>query len=221
VAANRAGHNGPIQLRYHGLPAGTTATGTEIPESIQQALVVLAATQAATARFSLTGEAAINGAPIARSAKAPDFPAAETQPWLREELAIAVVGSAPLVADWSAAEPLALQAGGKANAAVKVTRSSGVAGPVRLTLITSQTVPKKNVDNREIDDETKALRAEAVVVVPPEGAEGTLSIAVPADLPRLAYDLVVQAELLSADGQQVVATTYTLPRRVSIVAAPQ
>lgn len=222
VSANRAGHGGPIQLRYHGLPAGTTATGTEIPESIQQALVVLAATQAATARVSLTGEAAINGAPIARSAKAPDFPAAETQPWLHEELAIAAVGSAPLVADWAnAEETLSLTAGGKATAAVKVTRSAGVTGPVRLTLITSQTVPKKNVENREIDDETKALRAEAIVVVPPEAGEGTLSIAVPGDLPRLAYDLVVQADLLSADGQQVVATTYTLPRRATIVAAPQ
>jgi hypothetical protein len=104
--------------------------------------------------------------------------------------------------------------------AVKIVRGEGVAGPVRLTLVTSQTVPKKKVDNKEVDDPDKAIRAEAVVVVPPEAGEGTVSILVPAEIARLGYDVVVQADLLSADGNQAVATTYTAPRRVAIVDAP-
>lgn len=221
VAADRAGYDGPIRVTAPNLPAGVAVGGSEIPPGIDQGLAVVSGEQPAAGRVALVGEIRVGDVAIKRPAQAPDFPAAQTQPWLREELAVAVTGKSPIAADWAAAEALAIPAGGKVAAAVKIARGEGVAGPVRLTLLTTQTVPTKKADNRDVPDETKALRAEAVVVVPPEAAEGSLSILAPADLARLPYDLVVQADLLSADGKQVVATTYTQPRRAAIVdAAP-
>jgi hypothetical protein len=221
VAANRSGYGGPIRLTAAELPAGVRMSGGEIPEGIQQGLVVLTGEQVAVARAALVAEATIGDISVRRKVQGPTFPAAETQPWLREELAIASVGKSPVTADWAdASDAINLPAGGKTPASIKVTRAEGAAGPIRLTLLTSQTVPKKKVDNREVDDEAKALRAEAVVVVPAEANEATVSILAPADLARLPYDLVVQADLLSADSTQVVATTYTLPKRAAIVDPP-
>ncbi|MEX2188518.1 MAG: hypothetical protein WD875_17040 [Pirellulales bacterium] len=221
VAASRAGYDGPIRLSLAGSPQGVAMSGGEIPQGIDTGLVTIGGGQPAAALVSLVGNATIDGATLVRVAQAPDFAAAETQPWFREELAVSASGVSPLAADWTTAdEPIGLSVGGKLAVAVKIARGDGVAGPVRLSLITSQTVPKKKVDNKEVDDPDKALRAEAVVVVPPEANEGAISILAPAELARLAYDVVVQAELLSADGKQVVATTYTTPRRTSIVDAP-
>lgn len=220
VAANRAGYDGPIRVAAANLPPGVAISGGEIPAGMNQALVVVSAGQPAASLVSLVGEAQVGGVLVKRPAQGPDFPAAQTRPWLREDLAVAATGKSPLAADWTAGDALAIPASGKVAAAVKVARGEGVAGPVRLTLLTTQTVPTKKVDNRDVADEAKALRAEAVVVVPPEAAEGTLSILAPADLARLPYDLVVQAELLSADGNRGVATTYTQPRRAAIVDAP-
>jgi hypothetical protein len=197
-------------------------SGGEIPAGIDQALVVLSGNQAAAGRVTLVGEATVGGgAGIKRQAQAVAFASSETQPWLREELAVSANGKSSVAADWASEdESRNIPVGGKVAAAIKVSRAEGTTGPVRLTLITTQTVPTKTVDNKEVDDPSKALRAEAIVVVPPEAAEGSISIIAPADLKRLSYELVVQAELLSADGKQVLATTYTMPRRVAIVDPP-
>jgi hypothetical protein len=221
VAANRAGYGGAIRIAAADLPGGVKLTGGDIPAGMDQAFVVLTGEQAAVARAALSAEAVIGDVAVKRRVQGPNFPAAEAQPWLREELAVASVGKSPLAADWAdAAASLNLPAGGKTPAMVKVTRSEGIAGPIRLTLLTNQTVPKKKVDNRDVDDEAKALRAEAIVAIPAEANEAAVAILVPADLARLPYDLVVQADLLSADGNQVLATTYTLPKRAVIVDPP-
>lgn len=221
VAASRAAYDGPIRLNVAGLPPGVTAGGGEIPQGIDTGLLVLSSSQAAAGLVTLIGDANTGGTTRVRVAQAPDFAAAQTQPWLRDELAISAAGKTPVTADWAAADnAIPVAAGGKSAVAVKIARGEGVIGPVRLSLITSQTVPKKKVDNKEVDDPDKALRAEAVVVVPPEASDRAVSILAPADIARLAYDVVVQADLLSADGNQVLATTYTAPRRLAITDPP-
>jgi hypothetical protein len=221
VTANRSGYGGAIRISAADLPAGIKLTGGEIPAGIDQALVVLTGEQAAAARMALSGEAMLSDVTVKRRVQGPSLPAAESQPWLREELAVASVGKSPLSADWAdATASINLPAGGKTPATIKVTRAEGIAGLIRLTLLTNQTVPKKQVDNREVDDEAKALRAEAIVAIPAEASEAAIAILAPADLARVPYDLVVQADLLSADGNQVLATTYTLPKRAAIVEPP-
>lgn len=216
VAATRTGYDGPIRLRLAGAPQAVGMTGGEIPAGINTGLLTIAGTQPAAGSALLIGEGDVEGGSLTRVAQAPETPAAETQPWLREELAVAAAGKSPIAADWADDAAIGASPGGKTPTAVKIVRGEDVAGPVRLSLVTSQTVPKKKVDNKEVDDMDKAIRAEAVVVVPPEANEGTVSILVPAEIARLAYDVVVQAELLSADGNQVVATTYTAPRRLRV-----
>jgi hypothetical protein len=95
-----------------------------------------------------------------------------------------------------------------------------VTGPIRLSLLTTQTVPKKNQNNQQVDDCARALRAAEAITIGADKSEAAIEVIVPADLPMIGYDLVVQADLLSADGKQTIGTTYTRPHRLAVVPPP-
>ena len=96
------------------------------------------------------------------------------------------------------------------------TRSPGANGPVRLTLLTSQVVPRTKDGKQE--DAARALRLDGKLQIPAEQSVGTASVVVPGDLPLVPYDLVVVAELLSGDAtKQVVASAMTPSRRLRAV----
>src|SRR5207247_1843472 len=133
------------------------------------------------------------------------------RPWLSSELALATVEPAPLTVAWDSSDP-SLPIGAASSARLKVTRSPGIAGPVRLALLTSQIVPR-TADGKQ-EDRNRALRVEGTPTIPTDQTAGALRIVVPGDLPFLPYDLVVRAELLSADGKQVVASALTPSRRI-------
>jgi hypothetical protein len=97
-------------------------------------------------------------------------------------------------------------------AKINVTRAKGISGAVRLSLLTSQAVPKMS-DGKQ-DDPKRALRFETAPTVASGETEATASIIVPPDLPARAYDVVVRAELLGADGISVRATAVTPGRRL-------
>jgi len=223
VRAERNNYAGPIKLSLPGLPAGVTATGLEIPQGATQAIVTLtAAAPAPQTLISLVGESDDPQIKISHSADVPENAVTRQHPWLRKQFAVATGGAPTLQLAWEAPVAAAdLKLGMPLPAKVKLTRSSGVMGQVRLSLVTTQVIPKKtmkvnNVD-QQVDDLDKALRLENPPTLADGQGDSDLKILVPADLPAIPYDLAVQAELLAADGKTVTATATTPALRLKTV----
>ena len=224
VQAARAGYNGPIRLEFAGLPAGVNVSGAEIPAGASNAIVTLTGATGARGHgvVRVTGSSAEASVAIARPGLLPAAPFASDQPWLLGELGVALVAPAPLAIAWvDSSADTGLPLGAKLTAPVKVSRAEGTTGAVRLSLITSQPIPKKtikenNVD-KVVDDVESTLRFEGTPSIAADKAEGEATILVPGNLPNLPYDLAIQAELLAADGKTVVTTAVTPARRLSIV----
>ena len=224
VEAARKNYNGPIKLAFHNLPPGIQPLDTEIPPEASVALVALncRADSRHAGIFYLNGTS--NEPALTRPALPPDNATFQQQPWLRRELAISCGNIAPLLVAWE--PPTAethLTLGGSFSAPVKITRGEGAAGPVRLSLITSQMVPTKKPAKgakpgaKADEDQDRALRLKEVVTIPADKSDGNAKILVPGDLPRVPYDLALRAELLSADGQNVTATAFTSVRRMTTI----
>jgi hypothetical protein len=218
VIAKRNGFNGPIKLSFNGLPPGIEPVGDEIAAGSNLAFVELhgGADAAEAAVISITGQGADGDRTIARTAQAPGGGSeADRMPWLRTEVAVAEIGSPAFSLAWAdaSAAPATLKTGGKSPLAVKLARGSGAAGTVRLSLITSQPMPKKKVkvnnQDQERDDPDRALRLEGSPMIALDKTDATVQILVPADLPLAAYDMVVRGELLAADGKSTLAETVT------------
>jgi hypothetical protein len=229
VRAARAGYNGPIKLSFPGrLPSGVSLIGSDtIPAGATDALVTFRAeaNAAGVAIAQMIGQmigqgAGAKEAAVSRSVQVLDTPTARYQPWLRRELPVAVARRAPLEVAWEDAAAATLVQGGTQPLATKVTRGPGVAGPVRLTLLTSQVPPTITAKgpNEGKPDVAQTLRLELLVVVPQGQDRGLLPLIVPAALPAIEYDVAVRAELLSADSQRVVAEAVSPARRVRVAA---
>jgi hypothetical protein len=215
VAVERRGYNGPIDLAFEGLPSGIAVENAQIPAGSNIGLVLLSGVGDAAdyAAVRLVGKASEppTSSELVRTAMLPANALTERQPWLREELAVARAKPAALQLAWEPATD-SLPLGGKLNATAKVIRTEGAAGPVRLALVTTQETPKKTIkennQDKQVDDVERTLRLEGTPTVTAEQSESTAQVIVPADLPDLAYSLLLRGELLSADGKQVLATVY-------------
>jgi hypothetical protein len=159
---------------------------------------------------------------IKRLALPPEDITSKHQPWLGDELAVAVTGPAPISLEW---EPLdsetKLTLGAALAAKLRVERAEGTKGAVRLSLLTTQKTPRKtikenNVD-RQVDDVDRTLRFEAATTIAADASEGVAKILVPGDLPAIAYDLAIQAELLADDNKSVITSIVTPARRMTTV----
>ncbi|MBY0515081.1 MAG: hypothetical protein K2P78_14405, partial [Gemmataceae bacterium] len=83
---------------------------------------------------------------------------------------------------------------------------------VQADLLTSQApVPANNQP-----DPARTIRAEKPVELAAKASTADLTVLLPADLPADAYDLAVQADLLSADKQRVLAAAFTPVRRLPV-----
>lgn len=214
VRASRAGYHGPIKLALARLPETITVSGHEIPAGATDTLVTLRTSSGAEPTHLLTrivGTSTDPKKPIRRLALLPETPVTEMQPWLRSELAVAVIEPGPVQIAWENGSPL-LVIGAHYPAKVKVARADGVSGPVRLSLLSSQVVPKAS-DGKQ-DDVQRALRIEGTAMIAADQTDGVASLIVPADLPVAPYDLAIRAELLSPDAKNVLATAVTPSRRL-------
>ncbi len=221
VAINRAGYNGPVKLQFASLPSGVALAGDTIPAGATQTLVSLSAPGASPAQAvgNVLGTSSEPNTAIARPVLPPASAGSDQQPWLGEDVAVAVVGASPLNLAWaspSTADKLAV--GAALPVQLRVERAAGSVGPVRLALLTTQIMPRKKVkvnnQDQEVDDVDRALRFEGAPVIAADQGEIAAKVLVPADLPRLEYDLAIQAELLSADGKTVLASAVTPARRL-------
>jgi hypothetical protein len=228
VTAKRNGFNGPIKLSFKGLPPGIEPAGDEIAAGRNLAFVELhgESDTAEAAVVSIMGQGADGDRTIVRTAQTQGGGSeADRMPWLRTELAVAEITSPAFALAWAGKStgPAMLKAGSKTPLAVKLTRIKDAAGPVRLSLITSQPMPTKkvNVNNQdqERDDPDRAMRLEGSPMIAPDKADGTMTILVPADLPLEGYDIVVRGELLASDGKSVLAETVTPVLHMNAIAA--
>ncbi len=241
VDANRKGYNGPIKLSMPDLSTNISTRFNEIPANASAALVEMFNDSVSIfpeiGVFTIQGET-VESKPRFRPALTPENATLLQQPWLRTEIAFATATKPPFFVAWDTpASDDAWLLGTTKTSNIKVTRSSGVSGAVRLSLITSQVIPKKPAKpktppkkgakpvknappaEKPDDDLDRALRLEELVTVPADKVQDHVNIVVPGDLPRIPYDIALRGELLSADGKSVVATAYTGVRRISVQSA--
>jgi hypothetical protein len=214
IRASRANYQGSIKLMLPALPEGILVSGDEIPAGATTTLLSLHAPAGVKAAQTLTrivGSSDDPKAPTRRLALLAETPITELQPWLRGELAVAVTEPGPVHIAWESDDSTML-IGSHFPAKVKVTRAEGVSGAVRLSLLTSQVVPKMS-DGKQ-DDPKRALRFESAPLLAADQAEATAPIVIPPDLPARVYDVAVRAELLDGDGASVRATAVTPGRRL-------
>ncbi len=224
VDVQRAGYGGPIKLDFPHLPPDVSITGNEIPARATTALVTLSApglspTQSLT---RVVGSSTNPKVAVHRLAGLPENAVTKGQPWLGDELAVAVTGPAPIQLAWDLfASDAKLAQGAKLPTKLRVNRSEGTGGAVRLSLVTTQKTPRKKIkeDNqeKEVDDVERTLRFEAAPMIAADQGEVAATIIVPGDLQQIEYDLAIQAELLAADNKTVVATAVTPARRLATV----
>lgn len=200
VFADRKGYFGPVSLSNGGTIAAD-ADGT---------LLTLSGSIPEAAIQTWTGR----GDGLVRPVFVKGHPLEKPQPWLATEIAVAPTGAkaADFTVDWrSLPDTAGLVPLGRLALPVKVTRLDPAA-PVRLTLLTSQKPPL--VNNQP--DVNKSIRAEKPVELGAKVSDGELVALLPDDLPASSYDIAVQAELLSADKQRVLSTTFTPVKRLPV-----
>jgi hypothetical protein len=222
VRATRAGYNGPIKLSFPNLPTRVSITGDEIPTGASDALVTLSApglspAQSLTGIFGTGTEA---NPPIKRPALMPEDTVNKHQPWLRDDVAIAVTTPTALGLVWDLfPSDVKFALGTALPVKLRVARAAGSTGAIRLTLLTTQITPRKRVkvnnQDREVDDVERTIRLEAATTIAADQNETAAKVLVPADLPQIAYDLAIQADLLDASGKNVVASAVTPARRMT------
>jgi hypothetical protein len=226
VFVERDGYDGPIEIAAVGLPSGVKLEGTTIPPDRDGALVSIVREGAGEAALAQLRSKASDGRelPVVHQNIQPGqirpAQANRIQPWLDQELAVAITtaNSVDLQIDWKDLPfDAGLIPGRKLALPIKLVRPADPMQVVRLTLVSSQA---PQFVNGQVD-QARLLRAEAAVELAVTAAEGQISVLVPADLPQAAYQATVQAELLTADKQSVVARAFApirdLPSRHQLV----
>lgn len=223
VQVVRQGYAGPIKLDLRGLPTNIQVAGNEIAAGSSQGLVSLTAAAGPRDAGLITVAAESVGTPAAmvRLAQIPEFSGTRLAPYHRNHLGWGVSPALPISITWALASDRLLQ-GTPLPVDAQVIRAAGTVGNIRLRLMTTQpTITKKikeNNQDKEVVDLARTLRLASDVSLPPDQLATKSSIFVPGDLPAGTIDVVLVAELLAADGMNVVSTAYTPVKRLNVVA---
>lgn len=225
VQVERTNYAGAIELGFEPQPPELQVAGNVVPPGATIGLVTISSTTPSplavlTRLVGRTKDAPVNASRIATFG---DAPGSRYQPRFRQELGLAVTEPAPISIAWTPAESDRLTLGGKLAAPIKLTRTAGVVGNTRIRLLTTQPMPKKTIkennQDKVVDDLDRALRLEGEPTFPPDQTDVSVNILVPGDLPQQSWDLVLVAELLSADGKNVVTSTAA-PVRTLLPVSP-
>jgi hypothetical protein len=220
VGIERRGYGGPIRLAFDGLPAGIGVQGTEVAAGATGALLVLTGTGPTPAAgvVSLRGMAADAKVPLAQRAHEQGHPLLRVQPWLAEELAVALTAKEKIAfaAQWGTLPADAqLVSGSSLKVPLRVALPKDENGGVRLYLLSSHRTPRVNGQ----PDQNQALRKDAgpFLELPAGKAEGEFVVFVPATLPGVPQDLAFRADLLGKDRARVIAQAFTPVKRFSVL----
>ena len=189
VTARRQNYNGPIKIHVDGLPPGIAAAAPDIVPNSNATLLTITGVGETGANIltKIRGTSVDLDPPISAIAAFDKHPLGKTQPWMQNDVALAIApaNNQPFQVDWSKSEAETLLALGTTfKAPVKFTRPPGAIGPVRLSVIVSEPVPV--VNNRA--DVNRAVRAE----------RATVDIAIDAKA-KAAFDALTAADKALAD----------------------
>jgi hypothetical protein len=219
VEVERRGYNGPIRLALDALPAGVQVQGVDVPAGANGALLTVMGSSPtpAIASTSLRGTSSDPKWKITRLAGEKNHPLRKLQPWLAQDLAVALTSAetVPFAAEWGDLPADAkLVAGSSLKVPLTFTPSREAYGGVRFSLLTSHRPPLLNGR----PDANQALRKDQgdFLELPSHKNQGEFVLVVPATLPNVPQDLAFRAELLGKDKKQVIAQTFTPVRRFTV-----
>ncbi|MGH6960674.1 MAG: hypothetical protein ACREE7_09340, partial [Dongiaceae bacterium] len=198
VEIERRAYGGAIELAIEGLPSDVKIENTLIPPNATIGLLSVTAPAGSPVAgiVRIVGKAVESPVPVIRVARAEDAVGGAYQPQLLDEIGVAVAEAAPIGIVWQPASDDALPLSGKLPAKVQITRTAGVAGNVRLRLVSSQPMPQKKVDQPQpgrrrrgkqvpkqtVDDVDRSLRLEGMATFGADQNEPTVNVLVPGDL---------------------------------------
>jgi len=158
----------------------------------------------------LVARAADGSQATAGTLTVPAPPGASPRSDLRHDLGVAITTAAPLAIRFAPSLPSHWDRGTRQSLGVQLVRTTGGhAGPVRLSLISSQVAPTKQENNQTVPDLARTWRILENPVVAAGASEAAVTLVTPVDLPMRHWNLAVQADLLSDDGQTVLATVHS------------
>ncbi|MBA63531.1 MAG: hypothetical protein CMJ76_14330 [Planctomycetaceae bacterium] len=214
----RQGYNGDINLEFESLPEGITVDGNLVLAGRSRGLIsITAADGAAISKIGRIIATADDESVATRkiATVGTDNPHYRVLPELRHSLGIARTEAAPIKVSL-AAETTELQSsrGKFMPLTVNVQRNEGIAGNIRLRLVSNQTMPRKKVKQNnkdvEVDDTDRALRLSEEPMLATDVTSQTVNLWIPHDLGLMAWRGAIVAELLSGDNKNVVATVSTI-----------
>lgn len=215
VTVVRSNYSGPVELVFNGLSTDYQVTGNTIQPGSDKGLLTISSTQSTPATFTLESSIKVADQVIRKDVLGPETAFAKKINVLRKQFAIAPARSNQLSVNWSGINnDQQANLGGQLRTQVKVNRPESVKGPVRVRLVTNQKVPKKRVrvNNKDsfVDDVAKTIRSGAVELA--AGViDGKINIEIPTEINEQQWEVLLVAEVLSADKKKVLMTASTKP----------
>jgi hypothetical protein len=220
IDVERDGYAGPLRLSLDGSPAGVQVQGVDVPAGANGALLVLtgSGTSPSSALASLRGTNLDPKEKIVRTARDRNHSLRTLQPWLAEELAVALTPreTVAFTAEWGALpSDVPLVPGSTLKVPVKFIPPKEEHGGARFYLLSSHRPPRVNGQ----PDVNQMLRKDQGLFLdlPAGKTEGEFVVLVPATLPGVPQDLAYRADLLSKDRTRVIAQAFTPVRRFAVL----
>jgi hypothetical protein len=228
VEIERRNYGGAIELSVKGLPAEVKVEGTKVAPGANIALLSFTAPAGfkASGAVRVVGKATESPVPLVRVARTEDVAGGKYQPQFLDEVGLSVAEAAPIGVTWAATSEDKLPIGSKLSAKLQFTRTAGVAGNIRVKLVSSQPMPQKKAEQPPparrrrgqsvavptVPDVDRSIRLEGMPLFAADKPEGVVNILVPGDLPQHPWDVALVAELLGPDNQTVIARVATPAR---------
>lgn len=211
----RSNYSGPVELILKGLPDAYEVAGSTIKKGSDVGLLTISTSRPTPAAFTLESRIVAGEQEIRSDVLGPETSFAKKIDLQRKHFAVAPAQANQLTVKWSGLkEQQTVNLGGHLRTQVKVHRPASATGPVRVRLVTNQKVPKKRVrvNNKDsfVDDIDKAIRAGSVELATGKN-DGEVNIEIPATINEQPWDLLLVAEILSADKKKVLAAAATKP----------
>jgi hypothetical protein len=211
VFADRRGYLGRIDLSASSLPNGMKSEGTTITAGSDGTLVTL--TQTAPGNASICNWHGRGETGVERPVVLRGHPLEKIQPWLANELAIAPITAKAdeFAIDWRGTPAVGITPTVKLGLPVTVKRPDPNT-IARLSLLTSQAPPILNGQ----PNPNAAIRVERPIELGAKVSDGEMPVLIPPELPADAYDIAIQAEILTPDRRTVLATVFTPVRKLAV-----
>jgi hypothetical protein len=217
----RQGQGGEMTLQTRSQNGTTAETLATIPPGMKRVFVTLSATNSAPLASDVVQWFAVrDGNSSPGVVLVPESNVSRVRKSLRGQIGYTVVPPSSISVDWVDTAPSELTAGTTPTMTLAVRGPAG--GKLRLKLLTTQDVPTKKENNKDVPDLAKALRLEPETVeTSTDAVDVPVTLHVPAELSSdVPVDVAVQAELASDDGKTILDRAVTRALRWTVKPTP-